>query len=62
MNGIGNIPLMTMNGDGNPAKDAIKGATRGTIAHDHVVLCDLKSRKRLAYVVLGIGTSKGFEA
>ena len=31
-------------------------------AHDHVVLCDLKSRKRLAYVVLGIGAAKGFEA
>ena len=49
---------MIMNGDGNPAKGAIKGA----IAHDDVVLCDLKSRKRAAYVVLGIGASKGFEA
>ena len=62
MNGIGNISLMTMNGDGNPAKDAIKGATRGTIAHDHVVLCDLKSRNLPAYLQLGTGTAKRFKS
>ena len=46
--------LMTMNGRGKPAGAAI--------GHDHVVLCDLKSRNLPAYLQLGTGTAKRFKS
>jgi membrane protein DedA with SNARE-associated domain len=36
-------------------------AGESAIVHDHVVLCDLKSRKRVAYLLLGIDATKRFK-
>src|SRR6185437_1482569 len=36
-------------------------AGRGVISHDHVALCDLKSQRRPAYLLLGQGCRKRFK-